>query len=149
MELPIGPWILDITSLELNLCFLISSLKKPRLPLAWWGWFGKACRFWGIHISTMLLPLARAVCHIHVPNQQHKPTSGFPRMAVQHSKSLLSYVLWQFPTRSRLQLAKGTALLMDIYRSPMKLLKGMSLFLLSKFLMNWYRRDLKYLKAVL
>lgn len=34
---------------------------------------------WGIHISTVLLPLARAVCHILVPNQQHKPNLSFPQ----------------------------------------------------------------------
>lgn len=77
MELSIGTQVLGIMSLEHGLCFLILSLKKPRLPLAVMRMIWRAWGSWGIHISIMLPPLARAVCHIHVPNQQHKPTLSF------------------------------------------------------------------------
>lgn len=144
MELSIETWVLDTTwycvsSIEHGLCFLIF-LKKPRLSLAWWGWFGENG---DPEVSTFLqyYPLPELFVTSMFLINSTNPTSIFPRMAGQHPKSLLSHVLWQFSTRSRLHLVKGTGLLKDTYRSPRKLSKGISSFLLSKFLMNWCRRD--------
>lgn len=74
MELSIGIWVHEPWTWFVLLDIVLKETQAASglMRMVWGEWAS-----WGIHFPTMLLPLARAVCHIHISNQQHKPNLIF------------------------------------------------------------------------